>query len=183
MADISKLNLTGSDLDIKDSVARQKLTVVDPDEGEGLITFGVDANGNYGYKKVGANIVTPFSNGGGGVERTTLWTNPDTSLAISGDISLSDDVRDYDYLEISFYDNVVYLPYNTCYRYTQIFRSYNESEFRVSLFALSRNYGSPYTAYRGIKFAETIATLQDAFNPSNVDNKYLVPMSIIGIKV
>ena len=60
MADISKLNLTGSDLDIKDSVARQKLTVVDPSEGEGLITFGVDSNGNYGYKKVGADTVTPF---------------------------------------------------------------------------------------------------------------------------
>ena len=60
MADISKLNLTGTDLDIKDNVARQKLTVVDPNEGEGLITFGVDANGNYGYKKVGADTVTPF---------------------------------------------------------------------------------------------------------------------------
>ena len=50
MAEISKLNLTGSDLDIKDTIARQKLTVVDPTVGEGLITFGVDANGNYGYK-------------------------------------------------------------------------------------------------------------------------------------
>ena len=65
MADISKLNLTGSDLDIKDNIARQKLTVVDPTEGEGLITFGVDANGNYGYKKVGADTVTPFLSGGG----------------------------------------------------------------------------------------------------------------------
>ncbi len=64
MADISKLNLTGSDLDIKDSVARGKLTVVDPSAGEGLITFGVDANGNYGYKKVGADTVTPFKTGG-----------------------------------------------------------------------------------------------------------------------
>lgn len=37
-----------------------KLTVVDPDEGSGLITFGVDADGNYGYKKVGADTVIPF---------------------------------------------------------------------------------------------------------------------------
>lgn len=43
-----------------------KLTVVDPDEGSGLITFGVDADGNYGYKKVGADTVTPFKSGGGG---------------------------------------------------------------------------------------------------------------------
>lgn len=64
MADISKLNLTGTDLDIKDSTARAKLTVIDPTAGEGLITFGVDANGNYGYKKVGADTVTPFLSGG-----------------------------------------------------------------------------------------------------------------------
>ncbi len=72
MSEISKLNLTGTDLDIKDSIARQKLTVVDPSEGEGLITFGVDANGNYGYKKVGADTVTPFKSGGGGDYTFTL---------------------------------------------------------------------------------------------------------------
>lgn len=49
-----------------------KLTVVDPDEGSGLITFGVDANGNYGYKKVGADTVTPFLTGGGGKESEIL---------------------------------------------------------------------------------------------------------------
>lgn len=66
MADISKLNLTGTDMNIKDAVVREKLTVVDPTEGSGLITFGVDANGNYGYKKVGADTVTPFLSGAGG---------------------------------------------------------------------------------------------------------------------
>lgn len=65
MADISKLNLTGTDMDVKDAVAREKLTVIDPTAGSGLITFGVDSNGNYGYKKVGADTVTPFRTGGG----------------------------------------------------------------------------------------------------------------------
>lgn len=67
MADISKINPDGGPgaYDLKDAVARQKLTVIDPTEGEGLITFGVDANGNYGYKKVGADTVTPFKTGGG----------------------------------------------------------------------------------------------------------------------
>ena len=41
MSDISKLNLgTGGDLDLKDSTAREKLTVVDPTNGSGLIQFG-----------------------------------------------------------------------------------------------------------------------------------------------
>ena len=30
----------------------------------GGITFGVDADGNYGYKKAGADTVTPFKKGG-----------------------------------------------------------------------------------------------------------------------
>lgn len=65
MSDVSKLNFgdNGGDRNVKDAIAREKLTVIDPTEGEGLITFGVDANGNYGYKKVGADTVTPFSNG------------------------------------------------------------------------------------------------------------------------
>lgn len=33
----------------------------------GDITFGVDADGNYGYYKVGADTVTPFKSGGSGV--------------------------------------------------------------------------------------------------------------------
>lgn len=64
MADINKLNLNDTDYNIKDATAREKLTVIDPTAGEGLITFGVDANGNYGYKKVGADTVTPFLTGG-----------------------------------------------------------------------------------------------------------------------
>lgn len=42
---------------------KSTLMVVDPTAGSGLITFGVDANGNYGYKKVGADTVTPFKSG------------------------------------------------------------------------------------------------------------------------
>lgn len=62
MSDVSKLNFgdNGGDRNVKDAVAREKLTVVDPSSGSGLIQFGVDANGNYGYKKVGADTVTPF---------------------------------------------------------------------------------------------------------------------------
>ena len=68
MSDVSKLNFgdNGGDRNVKDAVAREKLTVIDPTAGQGLITFGVDANGNYGYKKVGADTVTPFKTGGGG---------------------------------------------------------------------------------------------------------------------
>ena len=68
MSDVSKLNFgdSGGDRNVKDAVAREKLTVVDPSAGSGLIQFGVDANGNYGYKKVGADTVIPFSSGGGG---------------------------------------------------------------------------------------------------------------------
>lgn len=46
--------------DNQTSALDNALMVTDPIEGEGLITFGVDANGNYGYKKVGADTVTPF---------------------------------------------------------------------------------------------------------------------------
>lgn len=68
MSDVSKLNFgdNGGDRNVKDAVAREKLTVVDPTEGSGLIQFGVDANGNYGYKKVGADTVTPFKSGEAG---------------------------------------------------------------------------------------------------------------------
>ena len=77
MADISKINPDGgiTVYDVKDAVARQKLTVVDPTEGEGLITFGVDANGNYGYKKVGADTVIPFSSGGNDADAFLLRTS------------------------------------------------------------------------------------------------------------
>ena len=64
MSDISKINPDNglNVYDLKDSICRTALTVNDPTEGNGVITFGVDANGNYGYKKVGADTVTPFSN-------------------------------------------------------------------------------------------------------------------------
>lgn len=66
MADVSVINFGDNiDRDVKDAVIREKMTVVDPSAGAGLITFGVDANGNYGYKKVGADTVTPFKTGGG----------------------------------------------------------------------------------------------------------------------
>ena len=69
MSDISKINPNNgmNVYDLKDSVCRTALTVSDPTEGDGVITFGVDADGNYGYKKVGADTVTPFKSGSGGV--------------------------------------------------------------------------------------------------------------------
>ena len=79
MADLSKLNLDGTDRDIKDAVAREKLTVVDPSAGQGLIQFGVDANGNYGYKKVGADTVIPFKTGsGGGDDIVRIYTGSES---------------------------------------------------------------------------------------------------------
>ena len=41
------------------------LVVSDPNEGNGLISFGVDSSGNYGYKKVGADTVIPFKTSDG----------------------------------------------------------------------------------------------------------------------
>lgn len=69
MSDISKINPNSglNVYDLKDSICRTALTVSDPTEGDGIITFGVDADGNYGYKKVGADTVTPFKSGSGGV--------------------------------------------------------------------------------------------------------------------
>lgn len=55
--DVSTLR---SDVSTLSTVVGNSLDVTDPDEGAGVIKFGVDANGNYGYKKVGADTVTPF---------------------------------------------------------------------------------------------------------------------------
>lgn len=84
MSDVSKLNFgdNGGDRNVKDAVAREKLTVVDPTAGEGLITFGVDANGNYGYKKVGADTVTPFKTGGDTEHDEIMWID---SVTASGE--------------------------------------------------------------------------------------------------
>lgn len=82
MSDVSKLNFgdNGGNRNIKDAVAREKLTVVDPSAGQGMIQFGVDAQGNYGYKKVGADTVIPFKSGESIEGNLEVWTRVPNTL-------------------------------------------------------------------------------------------------------
>lgn len=114
MADISKLNLTGSDYDIKDSVARDKLTVVDPNEGEGFITFGVDTNGNYGYKKVGADTVIPFKTGTTSINYKSFIqyeTTESLTLGVSRSTITPNNFLDFDFsnTNVSNYNKLIFV--------------------------------------------------------------------------
>jgi hypothetical protein len=55
------------------------LTVTDNEGNSGNIRFAVDENGNYGYKKVGADTVTPFKSGGSGLDGNLIISDTDIS--------------------------------------------------------------------------------------------------------
>ncbi|HBV82340.1 MAG TPA: hypothetical protein DEB74_06010 [Lachnospiraceae bacterium] len=78
-ATIAALNSLGNEVDALDArtesvendvaeiLAKRYLQASDVWEGTNNFKFGVDADGNYGYYKAGADTVTPFKTGGGDI--------------------------------------------------------------------------------------------------------------------
>ena len=150
MSDVSKLNFgdNGGDRNVKDAVAREKLTVVDPTAGEGLITFGVDANGNYGYKKVGADTVTPFKTGGDSEHDEIMFIDSATASGESNATHLR-------LFTLRYKNKRVYIDTNSAKTVRIIWNEYNGLETVLS------NYGN-------FNLSEANTKLNDFLSPIGI---------------
>ena len=82
------------------------MTVTDNEGNSGNIRFAVDENGNYGYKKVGADTVTPFKSGGSGLDGDLITSSSDISegdtLAEGTTYIYADDLRSNPTIDIVY---------------------------------------------------------------------------------
>lgn len=160
MAEISKLNLTGSDLDIKDAYMRS------------LVPSNADPTSNK------LATIADISGDGGGLTMEQIWNNPNIYSGFSGKIATSKPISDYKFLIIRVkeganynrYSNGIVITDSTLNQYIQM---YNVDNIYTRAFYISNNelYADNYASFRNIP-------------NSNVGSSadFIIPITVYGIK-